>query len=121
MKTSNKITHWVGVALLFLFGLQASLWAQEAPTPTVEEKKYQEGVALMEKGDFDQALPLFEEIIQKDSNNAAAQYAAAVALARKKEPNTQESRKRHQEAVRLGYRYNEWLERYCDQLDKQRE
>lgn len=86
---------------------------------TLSVSLYEKGVDLMEEGAFDQALPVLEQAIEKDPQNASATYAIAVCHARKKEPNTKEARKWHQEAMALGHEYSEWLDRYCNQLDKQ--
>lgn len=107
------------ILLVFFFGALA--WgAEKTPPPSKGQKEYAQAVALTEKGNFDEAIPHLQKAIELDKQLAAAYYALAVCEARKKKPDTAAARQRHKEAIALGYERSEWLETYCDQIDKRK-
>lgn len=111
----------LGILLILagVLGVAAISHAEEPTPPSKGQKVYEEAAALMEKGDFDGAIPDLEKAVKLDKDFAPAYYALAVCHARKKEPDTAAARHWHQKAVALGYQFNEWLDQYCNQLDKQ--
>lgn len=112
------MNRWIARTALVVFFASALAGGEEAPVPSQGQKPFEEGVALMEAGDFDAAIPPLEKAIEADPQLAAAYYALAVCHAQKKNPDTAAARARHKEAMALGYQRNEWLETYCDELDK---
>jgi len=108
-------------ALFFLLSLAPmhGVFAQEE-TPSPAEGLYQKATFKMDDGDFEKAEEILEKAIELDSQYAPAHYALAVCLIRKKEPNPAAARKSHQEAVALGYQYNEWLDNYITRIEQEK-
>ena len=113
------MNRWIALLTFFVFaGFVPMAGSQEVSPPSKGQKNFDEGVALMEQGDFDAAILPLEKAIEIDPQFAAAFYALAVCQARKKNPDTASSRQRHKQAISFGFQQNEWLDNYCNELDK---
>lgn len=76
------------------------------------------GICIMETGDFDSALKPLGKAIELNPKLPKAHYAMAVAMARKKNPDTQSARKHCEIAVKLGYKVPDWFLPYLERLEK---
>ena len=75
-------------------------------------------IVMMEKGDFQTAIPALKHSLSINRGNAQAHYALAVALIRQKDPDINTAIKHRNIAQRLGYVIPAWFDDYVKMLSK---
>lgn len=81
-----------------------------------KEKLYNKAVALMEKGDFDQAKACLSKALRKYPHYSKADYAMAVAYLRQPVPDINKAMVYKETAKDLGYTIPKWFDDYLVKL-----
>ena len=108
----NKI--FVGAAVLgiclFFFLRPAGVFSES------KEKLCDKALALMERGDFDQAKVYLSKALAEDPRYSKADYAMAVAYLRQAKPDIDKAILYKETAKNLGYVIPKWFDDYLVKL-----
>lgn len=74
-------------------------------------------VAIMEQGQFEEAIEMLKPNLGLFSKDAKAYYATAVSLLRKDDPDIKKAIKYKKKAERLGYQIPDWFDNYVIKLN----